>query len=117
MNLSPLDKHLNLNSALERLMNDHTLLLDVLSMMVAEFNNEVEEFKQQEAASNFEWLAEKGHYYKGIAANLSASRFQQLAEQIEREATAQNKPLLTTLVNQLEIESAEINRAIQTIRG
>lgn len=117
MNLSPLDKHLHLDSALERLMNDHALLLDVLGMMVAEFQGEIEAIKQQEAASNFEWLAEKGHYYKGIAANLSATKFQELAEQIEHQAAAHNKAVLKPLVDQLALESAEIERAIQTLRG
>ena len=117
MNLSPLDKHLHLDSALERLMNDDALLLDVLGMMVNEFRAETEEIRQQEASSNFKWLADKGHYYKGIAANLSLIRFAQLAEQLEREAGAHNKPALKPLIDQLDIESAEIELAIQTIRG
>ena len=117
MNLSPLNKHLHLDSALERLMNDDALLLEVLGMMVTEFQGEIEAIKQQESAANFEWLTEKGRYYKGIAANLSATRFQELAQQIEHEAAANNKAPLKSLIDQLALESAEIERAIQTIRG
>lgn len=75
MNLSMLSSEIDLEPTLDRLCGDSDLLLEILDLFLTDFSAEHEQLLKRIDASDYDGLANKAHYFKGIAQNIGLINF------------------------------------------
>lgn len=82
--LEPLENVIDIESAMTRLGGNRTLFLDILGMMIAQFQDGRAELETRIQNNDGSWIGANGHQLKGIAANLSANHLTELAHALEK---------------------------------
>ena len=83
MKFNKLSLHIDVDNAIKRLVDDEELFMNILGMLVNEFDLEKVRLESTIAARSRESVAELAHYFKGIAGNLDVFNVCRGLEKIE----------------------------------
>ncbi len=93
----------DLADILERMADDHEVVLTVISAFLANTPSQLKNLSDIVAGGNAQDIARQAHSIKGAAANLSARKMQMLALEIEKAAKDNNIQLIRNLLPELDI--------------
>lgn len=112
MDLSKLSAEIDLEPTLDRLCGDTGLLIEIIDLFLEEFSAEQAHLSALAQAQEFQTLASKAHYFKGVSQNIGMVNF--LRKIIELEAASK---LQDTAACQQSIEGlAQIANHLRTLR-
>jgi HPt (histidine-containing phosphotransfer) domain-containing protein len=117
MSLEIFSPFIDVDKALDRLVDDEVLFMDVLGMLLDEFKNEKARFAGLIENRLSKEVGELAHYFKGIAANLSIFNVQALAQIIQQKCVAEDWLSVDDTFNQLCSEMDSISLLYDKVKS
>ena len=108
MTIDNLKPHINVDEALARLLDDKAMFLEILGLMLEEFSSAQLEWSEKIRNRLVREVSAKAHYFKGIAWNLSATRYSELTVEIEQASKAEDWATVEASFEQLKLENEMI---------
>lgn len=108
MTIDNLKPHINVDEALARLVDDKAMFLEILGLMLDEFSSAQLELSEKIQKKLSREVSAQAHYFRGIARNLSVTRYSQLTMQIEQASKVEDWATVETAFEQLKLENEQI---------
>ena len=117
MNLNKLNPYMDVQQALARLIGNEELLITILGLMLEDFRSEKDTFSTLIKAGDSKGVADKTHYYKGIAANLNVVNVLRITQSIELDSLKEKWSDIETSFQELCIEMEGLNKVFQELKS
>ena len=108
MTIDNLKPHINVDEAVARLIDDKAMFLEILGLMLDEFSSAQLEWAEKIQNKLSGEVSAQAHYFKGIARNLSVTRYSELTMQIEQASMAEDWATVEASFEQLKQENEQI---------
>ena len=110
------DEAIDLKEALERVQDDHELLLELFDIFEEDFAEKRININQVVAAKNFEGLRDIAHSMKGASSNISAKKIYEFLRQLEHAAVEGNRQEIDSILKNVDVQYDELKKYMQKLR-
>lgn len=117
MDLNKLAPYMEVEQALARLIGNEELLMTILGLMLDDFRSEKDAFAELIKQGSVKDVADKAHYYKGIAANLNVVNVLKITQGIELDSRKEKWPEVETSFQELCIEMEGLNKVFLELKS
>ncbi len=104
---------LDLPGTLDRLDGDVELVQELFNMFVREIPSRIKDFRQAITDNDMGRMEKLIHSFKGVAGNLGATKIDEIALQIEKEAQKNNRKRVVELFPSLEEAIAQVRMILE----
>ena len=116
MTIDNLNPYINVDEVLARLINDKTMFLEILGLMLDEFSSAQSEWSEKIQKRLSSEVSAQAHYFRGIACNLSVTRYSELTMQIEQASKTEDWTTVEKCFEQLKLENEQIANVRRQIK-